>query len=56
MAKYINQAQMDELEEACSFGIEYGHSRVRIGLFAGVAAGSGEADSREPGTADDAEL
>lgn len=36
MAKYITQAQMDELEEACSFDIEDGHDLLR--KYAGIEA------------------
>lgn len=36
MAKYITQAQMDELEEACSFDIEEGHALLR--KYAGIEA------------------
>ena len=36
MAKYITQAQMDELEEACSFDIEEGHALLR--KYAGIKA------------------
>ena len=36
MAKYITQAQMDELEEACSSEIEDGHALLR--KYAGIEA------------------
>ena len=36
MAKYITAEQMEELEEACEFGIEYGHSLLR--KYAGIEA------------------
>lgn len=36
MAKYITQAQMDELEEACSFDLEDGHALLR--KYAGIEA------------------
>lgn len=36
MAKYITQAQMDELEEACTFGVEEAHDLLR--KYTGIEA------------------